>query len=269
MLPKLFKKNFLIPLFLLAALIVLHYSGLLTPVENTVSRALNPVTSKVYSWGVNIKGFFYPSFEERELQQDIEDLKARVNELNAENAELVAVKKENERLREYLEFTKEEELEQKMARVVSRGVFMKADRRNESILINKGESDGLEKGMVAVNSQGIVVGKISGVRSSVSEVELITDEECELAISIQNQEGTMGIARGEMGLTVHIDYIPQTQDISKGDRVVTSGLEENVPAGLIIGEVKKVESKSNDVWQTAVVEPLIDLEELTMVAVVL
>jgi rod shape-determining protein MreC len=246
-----------------------HYSGLLTPVEDVVSTALNPVTYRVHSWGMGIKNFFHTNSEKKDLKKEVVELEKRTNELIAENAQLTSVKRENEKLREYLNFAKEKEYDQRMAKVVSRGVFLQADKRNENILINKGKDEGLEKGMAVVNSQGIVVGKIAEARSSVSEVELITNEDCGLAVSIQNQEGTMGIARGEMGLTVHIDYIPQTEKISKGDTVVTSGLEENIPAGLVVGKVKKVESKSNDVWQTAVVEPLVNLEELTMVAVVM
>jgi rod shape-determining protein MreC len=269
MFSKFFKKSILAPIFFLAVVVSFHYSGLLSPIEDAVSKALNPITSKVYSWGAGVKKVLYIDSKERELRKEVIELEKRVDKLIAEKAELVSVKKENERLREYLDFARKGEHEQKMAEVVSRGAFMKADGRNRSILINKGGNEGLKKGMAAVNSQGILVGKIAEVRSFVSEVELITNENCELAVSIQNEKGTMGIARGEMGLTVNIDYVPQTEEISEGDIVVTSGLEENIPAGLVIGKVKKVESQSNDVWQAAVVEPLVDPGSLTMVAVVL
>ncbi|MFW5888694.1 MAG: rod shape-determining protein MreC [Patescibacteria group bacterium] len=263
------KKQFFLSLFLLAVFISFYYGGLLKPVEDAVSKSLNPITSKLYFWGISTKNFFYAGTEERDLQKENSELRKKVNELMAEKAELVSVKKENEKLREYLDFAKEREYEQKPAKIVSKGMFMETDKRNESILINKGAKDGLKKGMAAVNSQGVVTGKIAEVKSNVSEVRLLTNRNCELAVSIQNEEGTMGIARGEMGLTVNIDYIPQTRQISAGDTVVTSGMEENIPAGLILGKIKKVERESNDVWQTAVVEPLANLEELTMVAVVL
>jgi len=51
--------------------------------------------------------------------------------------------------------------------------------------------------------------------------------------------------------------------------VVTSGLEEKIPGGLVIGKVTKVNSDSNEVWQSADIEPLIDFDHLTMVSILL
>jgi rod shape-determining protein MreC len=72
-----------------------------------------------------------------------------------------------------------------------------------------------------------------------------------------------------MGLTVVMEFIPQTEDIRTGDVVVTSGLERNIPPGLVIGKVTEVNNKSNEVWQSVNIEPLVDLDELTIVAVVI
>lgn len=268
MFSKFFSKNVFLPIVIIFLILLFHYSGILTPVEGVISRGLNPVTSSFYSWGTEVKNFFGTSSSLEGVQQEVKELRQENKRLIAENAELKSVKRENEKLREYLDFTQEKEFDQQLARVISQGAFISSRENQERILINKGEDHGIKKDMVVVSSQDIVVGKVEEVNNSTSEVRLVTNEDCELAATIQNKDGTMGITRGELGLTINMDYIPQTEEISIGDKVVTSGLEKNIPPGLVIGEVKKVRSDSNEIWQTATIEPLVELDELTMVSVV-
>lgn len=233
-----------------------------------VSRGLNPVTSSLYSWGVGVKNFFSTPSSQEELQQEVEELRQENKKLIAENAKMESIQKENEKLREYLDFAREEESKQQLARIISQGGFISSRENQERILINKGRDHGIRKDMAVVSSQNMVVGKIEEVNDSTSEVRLITNQDCELAATIQNEDRTMGITQGELGLTINMDYIPQTEEVSVGDKVVTSGLEKNILPGLVIGKVKKVRSDSNKIWQTATIEPLVDLGELTMVSVV-
>ncbi|NCQ16170.1 rod shape-determining protein MreC, partial [Candidatus Falkowbacteria bacterium] len=53
------------------------------------------------------------------------------------------------------------------------------------------------------------------------------------------------------------------------DLVATSGLEENIKRGLVVGRVAQVAKENNQVWQSAVIEPLLSLDNLTLVAILL
>ena len=64
-------------------------------------------------------------------------------------------------------------------------------------------------------------------------------------------------------------FVPQTADIKAGDLIVTSGLEEGIPRGLVIGKVAEIKGESNDPWRLAIVETLIDPDDLTIVSVIL
>jgi rod shape-determining protein MreC len=66
-----------------------------------------------------------------------------------------------------------------------------------------------------------------------------------------------------------MNYIPQLEKVTVGDTVVTSGLSEDIPRGLVIGRVTNVKSISNEVWQTATIEPLLNFKNLTVVSVVI
>lgn len=266
---KLFRKTIVYPLVAVLLLIFLHYTNLLLPVENVIVKWMNPVTSTFYSWGGDIRGFFRSSGEKEDLRRKVEELEKEVNRLMAEKHELQAVKEENEKLRQYLDFSKDKDFFSVFAEVVSTTLDLGSGESKRSILINRGSSDGVEEEAIVVNNEGVVVGKIKEVKNNVSRVELLTSEECKLAATVANENRVMGISRGEMGLTVVMEFIPQTEDIRTGDVVVTSGLERNIPPGLVIGKVTEVNNKSNEVWQSVNIEPLVDLDELTIVAVVI
>ena len=70
-------------------------------------------------------------------------------------------------------------------------------------------------------------------------------------------------------LTVNMVFISQTEKIEIGNIVVASGLEKNIPRGLVIGRVSKVEKESNELWQSAVIEPIANLDELIIISVLL
>ena len=265
---KIFKKSVVLPVIVILFLILLHYIGILTPVESFIARGMHPVTSRFYSWGMNIKSVFDDHSTKEELKIEVKELREEVNELKAEKAQLRYIEKENEQLRKYLKFFQEKDIKKKMARVISRGEFLNSEENTERIMVNKGSKDGIKEKGAVINDQGIVVGKVAQVKPSTAEITLTTNKECELAATIQNKSRTMGITQGELGLTIKMRFIPQTEEISSGDKVVTSGLEKNIPGGLLIGEVKKVNSSSNEVWQTAIIEPLAEMNELTIVSVV-
>ncbi|HEY0581629.1 MAG TPA: rod shape-determining protein MreC, partial [Chloroflexota bacterium] len=57
-------------------------------------------------------------------------------------------------------------------------------------------------------------------------------------------------------------YIPQTDIVQAADVVLTSGLGEMYPEGLVVGKVTRVERKDADPFQAAVVEPAVEMDKL-------
>jgi rod shape-determining protein MreC len=79
----------------------------------------------------------------------------------------------------------------------------------------------------------------------------------------------MGITEGDLGLTIKMNFIPQSDTINLDDTVITSGLGGNIPRGLVIGKVSQVNNRSNEIWQDVSIEPLINLNSLTIVSVLI
>ena len=59
-----------------------------------------------------------------------------------------------------------------------------------------------------------------------------------------------------------VAYIPQTDAISPGDIVETSGLGGIYPDGLLVGRVARVERKDADPFQAAVIESAVAMDKL-------
>ncbi|MCK5211482.1 rod shape-determining protein MreC [Candidatus Parcubacteria bacterium] len=262
------KKHIVYIVALIGLLVFLYSIGALRPVERYLSRGLNPILSTIYSWGADINVAYDEQTSKVDLWQQINDLQAETNQLISENVELKVVEEENAILREYLNFFDDHGYEHILSRVISRGDITNVTGRTESILIDKGSADGLVIGLAVVDEQGIVVGKIAAVKESSSLVRLVNNRQCKLAASVLGNEVSNGVTEGELGLTIKMNFIPQEVEIKKDDIVVTSGLEETIPRGLVIGKVLEVNKENNELWQSAQITPLMDTNNLLIVSVI-
>ncbi len=259
-------------------LIFLHFIKILAPIENVIISIINPLASGIYSVSSDLRVAVDERTDKKDLLATMKILEQKVNQLIVANTQLKLLEEENKKLRQYLKFSTKNKFNYILANVISQGTFTDLGERKRIIMIDKGLRDGLLVGLGAVDSQGIIVGKVIEVKENIAKVRLTIDSDCKLAVTVQNQDylnknrgagKTIGVTEGELGLTIKMNFIPQIEIIKAGDIVVTSGLEENIPAGLVVGKIIQVDKDSNKVWQSAVVEPLVDLDDLTIVSVLL
>ncbi len=250
-------------------LVFLYFVDFLSPIRGVVHKGLSPAMSHLYSFGSNIKNAYRKQADKLDMAGEMRVLEEKVDRLLVENAELKEIKEENERLRGHLDFLDNKDFGYKMAHVISKGLAVALKESEKDIIIDKGKAQGLYPGLAVVNSQGVLVGKIAKVDENVSRVNLSNNEDCKLAATIQNNDRTIGIVKGELGLTMRMDFIAQNEQINEGDLVVTSGLEESIPRGLVVGEVSRIDSSSNEIWKSVVIESPADFEDLIMVSVIM
>jgi len=65
-----------------------------------------------------------------------------------------------------------------------------------------------------------------------------------------------------------MSLIPQNEEVAVGDIVITSGLEREVPYGLLIGEVSVVEKELYQPFQKAIISPYFTLQKIQKVLVI-
>ncbi len=253
----------------IALLIFFQSIGALAPLEAFFGFLSKPLAGGLYSLGSSAKIFYNRQLEKRDLSALVNEQKNQINQLVSENAKLQILEEENEKLRNYLKFFQKTEKKYIMGNIISSVGKIGIMARNQSIIIDKGSSDGLVPGLAAISSQGMIIGKIIEVKDNISIIHLVTNPLCKLAATVLNSEKTMGIAEGEFGLTVKMNFIPQNNLINEGQTVITSGLEQNIPRGLVIGKITQISKASNELWQDATIEPLINLDSLIVISVIL
>jgi rod shape-determining protein MreC len=70
------------------------------------------------------------------------------------------------------------------------------------------------------------------------------------------------VAEGQGQPILHVKYLSRDADIQPGDQVVTAGLGEIYPRGLVVGTVVDVTRGEGDLFQEALVRPGADLNHL-------
>ena len=187
-----------------------------------------------------------------------------VDDLRIENAKLRTLVAENEALKSALDYR-----ERATDRLVVSRVISETDNDVlHGLIIDRGSADGLQVGQPVIVGDGLLVGKIFSVRQQSATVMLLSDSRSRLAVTLQNGTDTMGVLEGDRGLAMRVNLIPQTEPVTPGNVVVTSGLEPQVRRGLVVGTVDKVESATQDPFQSAVVEPFDQAAHLTYVQVI-
>lgn len=232
-----------------AVLLVLAASGALRPFTAPISSALLAVAAPGYAAGAAITRAADAFFAEG---GDAATDAAALDALRAENAKLRSLAAENEALKAALGFAERNDDDAVLARVVSR---TDADALR-GLVIDRGADQGIVPGQPVVAGDGVLVGKVFEVRARSATVLLLSDSKSRLAVAIQNATDTVGVLEGDRGLSMGITLVPQTESISPGNVVVTSGIEPGIRRGLVVGIVDKVNKNTQDAFQSASVAPL-------------
>ncbi|MFA6513758.1 MAG: rod shape-determining protein MreC [Patescibacteria group bacterium] len=265
------KKNnpLLIFTVVLGLLVFLHVIGIIRPIEKAFLFLMKPLSARLYEWGTGFGSAYDERRTKEELLAEVAYLKNEIASSSINNSHWLEIESENKKLRGQLGFISNNKFKAVLANIIAKDESFSVSKDVRDIIIDKGEKDGLRPELGVLSEEGVIIGKIVETNSINSRVCLITSPGCQLAASLQNEDKTKGITDGNLGLTIEMSYIPQLEKISIGNMVVTSGLGGGIPRGLIIGRVSNVTSESNEVWQSATIEPLIDFSDLTVVSIII
>ena len=262
------KKNWLWAVAIVLV-IFLHFIKVLSPLENLAISAVKPLASFLYGSGSSINHSYEESKQQKDILSKTDSLEKEVARLTVENAQFKELEQDNIKLRAQLNFLSANKYKNVLANVISQNLVFDIKEGDQDIVIDKGSKEGIKEGVGVVDENGVIIGKIAEVRDHLSKVCLTTNRNCKFAATIQNQTRTMGTTEGDLGLTIKMNYIPQSEKINNGDTVITSGLGGNISRGLVIGKVSQVNNRSNEIWQDVNIEPLFNLSTLTIVTVLL
>ena len=179
-----------------------------------------------------------------------------LQQLRAANHQLQEAALSNERLRKL--FNLQQQMRQPL--IAAQVVGKDPSPWFQSVLLDKGLKDGVEKGCPVINPGG-VVGIVVEVTSRYCKVMLITDPNSGVDALIQKSRARGIIKGGASGYCV-LNYVLRKYEVAVGDAVISSGMDGVFPKGLPIGEVATTVKQEAGIFQDVTVTPYVDFERL-------
>ena len=133
--------------------------------------------------------------------------------------------------------------------------------------INRGSSDGVQKGMPVVTVEG-VVGQVLTSSPNYSKVLLATDPNSAIEVITQKTR-VQGIVKGSGPETFNLHYVLKSAEVEKGDYVLTSGLGGVFPKGLMVGTVAEITKSRRGMFQNIEIKPAVDFSQLEYLIIIM
>ncbi|MDX1613429.1 MAG: rod shape-determining protein MreC [Candidatus Promineifilaceae bacterium] len=194
----------------------------------------------------------------------IEQLQAQVTALQRENEQLREIQGEYDRLVDLFERASESP---EFTRLTATVIAYDTSPIFRSIIIDKGSDDGVFVGMPVESARGLV-GQIYRTTNRAAMVILVTDNISSVPGRLSRSRATGVVRGGGLGGGMHMDWIDLEAQVEVGEVVMTSGLGGRFPQDLVIGRVLEVERQQAELFQTAVIQPAVDFADLETVFII-
>ena len=251
-----FKKKSLIYVAVVCLLIFLSNLTpfLRTPVLNTLKYPFVLLT--LIKREVRGIIFYHRNFVQNErLKKEIDFLRQKLNTMDEALLE-------NTRLKETLSFKQESPYKVIAARVIGRS----PDNWSSLVIIDKGRYNGIKTGRVTINYLGLV-GRVIETTESTSEIMLINDPNFAVSAMVKRSRQE-GLVAGTLGSSLIMRYLPREADIEASDTIITSGLTDLYPKGLLIGTVVDIGEELSGLARYAIIKPVVELSNIEEVLVI-
>jgi rod shape-determining protein MreC len=234
-------------------LFFLDTQKILGPFHQGFDTVVNPVKKILYSIKqTTYNSFVFISFA-RNGSRKLIYLEQRVAELTVDSERLTALERENTALRDQMGVTGPNTYSLLPANVIGLDRYL---------LLDKGELSGVKKGM-AVLSKNIYIGTIFDTKPTSSRVLLPTDPDSLLSVQT-SKNGVKGILVGQFGSAMQLTKVVQQDELKVNDTIITSG-EGSIPKGFIIGTIGSITKKENELFQSADIKSLVDINRIEIV----
>jgi rod shape-determining protein MreC len=220
------------------------------PFERGLRGALDASTE---AWRT-YRSLWHAQQENRELRLELASAQSMIRRLSEQAGE-------TQRLRVLLDLRNQLPFQTLAAEVIAAS----PGDSSRAIFIDKGSDSGLVPDLAVLTPQG-VVGKIVDVFPFTSHVLLLTDASSGVGIML-GKTRVQGVLKGGTQNLCQLEYIMNEVKVSPGEEVLTSGLDQIYPKGLLVGTV--LQATDGNIYKNILVKPAVDLSRLENVLVVL
>jgi rod shape-determining protein MreC len=223
------------------------------PVRTTVATALRPVqwlAMQPVLWAQG-GGQYFESLSQAQSEATQARTKLVAQSQRANQADQLLL--ENQRLRLLLNLRDRLNVPGQAAQVL----YDAADPYSRKVIIDIGMATGVLTGSPVIDEAG-VIGQVTRVYPTVSEVTLVTDRDQAIPV-LNTRTGARGIAFGDASLSsgaLELRFMSANADVKAGDLLSTSGVDGVYPPGLPVARVDKVERRSDSAFARIVCTPV-------------
>jgi len=244
-------------------LIFFNYLGWLGSSKNFVYNVSSPFMKLFQAVDRQIAGAFNFWTELKNLNQENKNLGDENRRLLEENTNLKEVLRENELLRQQLAIAPPEKEQLILADVI--GYLPQV---GQYFLIDKGSQQGLKEGMTVVAANNFFVGRLVEVGDRWAKVSLVLHSN--FLVNVLTQETRVrGIVKGNHGLGLIMEMIPIDAQIKVGENILTSGINDQISGGLVVGQISSIEKKESEIFQQAILQTVVNFNKLEKVFVII
>jgi len=230
-----------------------------SPVGSFVSNTVNLITSPLqkagkYTFDIigGVGDYFYSV---KKLSEENRHLKSEVDRLSSLEAQNEILRKQNESLYGFLELKKiHSDFSLCDAKIIART----SSNYVSEFVVDKGTFHGIKENMPVIDDAGRIIGIVFSSDFQSSRCRYITSYDVNIGV-YDERTGNTGILSGDFGTASRskclIKGLMTQTDISIGDRILTSGLGDIYPEGLLVGTVEELIPDASSQTVTAVVSP--------------
>ncbi|MEI6805676.1 MAG: rod shape-determining protein MreC [Myxococcaceae bacterium] len=246
-------------LLLLLPFVFLHFKKKLPALSDAVSGTFLDTSVSFQEAVLWMFSGVSDSLERYFVQQNSKDelfeLRYQKHELTTLQILLSESERENQRLRQLLQFSSSVTGPRVVGATVIGQVGTPLIR---TVQIDQGTKAGVQKGDAVISDSG-AVGQVLLAGKYSSQILLLTDSSSAVDIVVERSRAK-GILRGLM-----VRDFDRLQDIRVGDIVVTSGLGAKFPEGMPVGTISKIRNHRQGLYVEAEIEPFVAFNRLEQV----
>ncbi len=264
-----FISTFRLYIFIIATFIVLFFLMYQTYNEQGTSRfqmavqtITYPVQTSVQSVVSTIKNTWNSYINLIEVNEENKLLKQQLLNMEEKLNQHIENSVQFFRLRSQLLFAQKKVHKEIFSEIIGES----ADNTHQIRLINRGSNQLLQRNYIVIRKEGLV-GRIQSVSPYQSSVQLIIDHRSRVPALIQRNR-VRGLIYGTHD-GMEMRQINQHAKIKIGDRVISSGLGNLYPKGILIGWVSGINREPHELFKTARLDSAVDFNQIEEVFTIL
>ncbi|CDN41844.1 Cell shape-determining protein MreC [Paenibacillus sp. P22] len=247
-------------------------SGLTAP-----EKFLRDTTGFVQQWFYKPAGYMAGFFQDignlRAMHEENEQLRMTVAAYTRDKVKFNAMEQTNQSLQELLHFTEAQKKINDYKFLFAQVIAVSPDPYNQTLTINLGSKNGIKEKMAVITDEGMVgiISKVSEVTSTIMPLLELNDQAPGIsATALGKQKQSFGIVSSYNKETqmLQMTKIAADDPMTKGDTILTSGLNNVYPEGLVIGTVESIQDSDFGLTKTASIKLAADFDHLNEVLVV-